>query len=201
MKNLLSKKVEIYKSYATGLFSKFRRERYGLGKVISDDMLTAIMIKKDIVDWQANDDAGALSEENIQYQTWLPTGMYDGETIYDPLKDGPGYRYSNPMSPDNLGVFYEYNNGSQNIIQVNANGAVTRINLNPCININQNTSFMYNQELPSMQWHIVHNMGMTPNVFVEDINGNDIQGIITIIDSNTLNINFNSPVAGKAYLS
>jgi hypothetical protein len=201
MKNLLCKKVDIYKSFANGMFSKFRRERFGLGKVLSDDMLNMYIIRKEIVDWQANDDAGALSEENIQYQTWLPTGMYDGETIYDPLKDGPGYRYSNPQSPDNLGVFYEYNNGSQNIIQVNANGAVTRINLNPSITINQNTSFMFNQPTPSMQWHIVHNMGMTPNVFAEDTNGNDIQGVVTIIDSNTLNINFNTPVAGKAYLS
>jgi FKBP-type peptidyl-prolyl cis-trans isomerase 2 len=44
-------------------------------------------------------------------------------------------------------------------------------------------------------------MGITPNVFAEDLNGNDIQGIIEIVDSNNLRINFNTPVAGKAYLS
>ena len=199
MKNLLPKKVEIYKNYATSIFSKFRRSRYGLGKAIPDDYMLMAEIKKAIVDWQAKDDAGALSEENIQYKTWLPTGMYESELLYD--NSALGYQYSNPRSPDNLGVFYEYSNGEQNIIQVNANGAITRINLNPCITINNNTSFLFTQSTPSTQWVIQHNMGMTPNVFAEDLNGNDIQGIIEIVDSNNIRINFNTPVAGKAYLS
>jgi FKBP-type peptidyl-prolyl cis-trans isomerase 2 len=44
-------------------------------------------------------------------------------------------------------------------------------------------------------------MGMTPNVHVEDLNGVDIQGVVDIVDSNNIRINFNQPVAGKAYLS
>jgi hypothetical protein len=199
MKNLLPKKVEIYKNYATSIFSKFRRSRYGLGKAIPDDYVLMAEIKKAIVDWQANDDAGALSEENIQYKTWLPTGMYDSELLFD--NEALGYQYSNPRSPDNLGVFYEYSNGSQNIIQVNANGAVTRINLNPSITINQNSSFIFTQETPSLMWIITHNMGRVPAVFVEDNLGNDISGVIEIIDSNSLRILFSSALAGKAYLS
>lgn len=200
MKNLLSKKVEIYKSFATSIFAKFRQKRYGLGKAFPDDYHLLSVIKKEIVDWQANDDAGALSDPNVQYKTWLPTQLYDSELLFE-NKGGTGYRYGNPQSPDSLDVFYEYSNGSENIIQVNANGAVTRINLNPSITINNNSSFIYTQVTPSLMWNINHNLNKVPSVFAEDPEGNDINGVIEIVDNNNLRILFNTPVAGRAYLS
>ena len=199
MRNLLSKKVEIYKAFATAIFAKFRQARYGLGKAFPDDYALIAQVKKSIVDWQANDDAGALSDPNIQYRTWLPTQLYDSELMFE--TKGDGFRYGNPNSPDNLGVTFEYTNGQENIIQVNANGAITRINLNPSITINNNTSYVFSQDTPSMQWVINHNMNRVPNVFAEDLQGNDIMGVIEIVDSNNLRIQFSSPVAGKAYLS
>lgn len=199
MRNLLPKKVEIYKSFATAIFAKFRQARYGLGKAFPDDYALIAQVKKSIVDWQSNDDAGALSDPNIQYRTWLPTQLYDSELLYE--NKGDGYKYGNPNSPDSLSVFFEYTTGQENIIQVNANGAITRINLNPSITINNNSSYVYNQELPSMLWVINHNMGRVPAVFAEDLQGNDINGVIEVIDSNNLRIQFSSPVAGKAYLS
>ena len=200
MKNLLPKKVEIYRNYATSVFTKFRQKRFGLGKAFPDDYHLIAEIKKAVVDWQANDDAGALSDPNIQYKTWLPTQLYDSELLFED-KGGSGYRYGNPQSPDSLEVSYEYTDGSQNIIQVNANGAVTRINLNPSITITQNYSYIHNQATPALMWTIPHNLSKVPAVFAEDLEGNDINGVIEIIDSNNLRILFNSPVAGKAYLS
>lgn len=201
MKNLLPKKVEIYKSYATSVFTRFRQKRFGLGKALPDDYHLLSQIKKEIVDWQANDDAGALSDPNIQYKTWLPTQLYDSELLFE-HKGGSGYRYGNPQSPDSLEVSYEYTDGSQNIIQVNANGAVTRINLNPSISISQqNYSYIHNQPTASLMWTIVHDLNKVPAVFAEDLDGNDINGVIELIDNRSLRILFNSPVAGKAYLS
>ncbi len=199
MKNLLPKKAEIYKSYATAVFAKFRQARYGLGKAFPDDYALLAQIKKSVVDWQANDDSGALSDPNIQYKTWLPTQLYDSELLYE--NKGDGFTYGNPNSPDNLGVFFEYTTGQENIIQVNANGAITRINLNPSITINNNSSYVFSQTTPSLMWVINHNMGRVPSVFAEDTDGNDINGVIEVIDSNNLRIQFSSAVAGKAYLS
>lgn len=201
MRNLLAHKVDIYKNYATSVFSKFRQARFGLGKAFPEDYYLMAEIKKAIVDWQANDDAGALSDSTIQYKTWLPTQMHDSEILFDKMEPGAGYKYNNPQSPDNLGVFYQYDNGEQNIIQVNAGGCITRINLNPSISINNNSSFVFNQPTASTMWTIVHNMGRVPAVFAEDLDGNDINGVIEVVDSNSLKIFFNSPVAGKAYLS
>ena len=50
-------------------------------------------------------------------------------------------------------------------------------------------------------WTINHNMGLKPNVKLEDLVGNDIQGAIDFIDNNTVRVTFNQAVAGKAYLS
>jgi hypothetical protein len=199
MKNLLPKKVEIYKNYATSIFAKFRQARYGLGKAFPDDYALMAQVKKSVVDWQAKDDAGALSDPNVQYRTWLPTQLYNSELLFE--TKGDGFAYGNPNSPDNLGVSFEYTTGEQNIIQVNANGAITRINLNPSITINQNSSFVFDQPTPALMWVINHNMGRVPAVFAEDTAGNDISGVIEVIDSNNLRILFSSAVAGKAYLS
>lgn len=199
MKNLLPKKVEIYKNYATSIFAKFRQARFGLGKAFPDDYALMAQIKKSVVDWQAQDDAGALSDPNIQYRTWLPTQLYDSELMFE--TKGDGFAYGNPMSPDNLGVTFETGAGQENIIQVNAYGAITRINLNPSITINQNSSFVFSQDTPALMWVINHNMGRVPGVFAEDLSGNDISGVIEVVDSNNIRILFSSAIAGKAYLS
>jgi hypothetical protein len=155
-------------------------------------------VRKEIVDWQSNEDAGALSDVQIQYQTWLPV-EYD-DVLYS--KGGAGYiQTGTPTTPAPFGVSYNYGNGSQNIIEVNAGGCVTRINLNPAITINQNTSFEFTQPTPATTWDIVHNMSITPNVFTEDTNGDDIEGVIEVVNSNRIKIYFTQAVAGKAYLS
>lgn len=70
-----------------------------------------------------------------------------------------------------------------------------------CNVIKQGNSYVFTQEVPVTVWVIIHNLGYVPNVFIEDMSGNDILGVVTIINNNELTITFNSAVAGKAYLS
>ena len=106
------------------------------------------------------------------------------------------------IGPQRLAVKYEVHGAvDTNVIQVNANGAVTRINLSPAITVNNNMSYVYTQTAPALVWTVEHKMGFRPNVFTEDAAGVDIQGVVEYIDTNILKITFNQPVAGKAYLS
>ena len=57
------------------------------------------------------------------------------------------------------------------------------------------------QQISATVWTINHNMGLKPNVKLEDLVGNDIQGAIDFIDNNTVRVTFNQAVAGIAYLS
>ena len=155
-------------------------------------------MRKELVDWEANEDDGALSETKVQFKTWL--GLKYDDVLYS--KGGTGYIVSDEGKSPSMGLAYM---GQQqvgpNIVEINSGGCITRINLNPAISIHYNTSFVYTQSTPSTVWDITHSMNMVPNVFSEDTTGQDIQGIIDIIDNNRLKIYFNTPKAGKAYLS
>ncbi len=71
-----------------------------------------------------------------------------------------------------------------------------------CCNVVQKgKSFVFTQDPAATVWVIIHNMGYVPNVFMEDLNGNDILGVVAIVNNNEITITFNNPVAGKAYLS
>jgi hypothetical protein len=63
------------------------------------------------------------------------------------------------------------------------------------------TSFVWTQSAESTVWTIAHNLGYVPNVFAEDSATADIVGVISVVNLNTIKITFNTPVAGKAYLS
>ena len=198
MRSLLANKEKYNKSFADLVYAEFKRIRYGIATCKPGTSLDQAIIRKQIVDWQANEDNGALCDVQIQYQTWLPV-TYDN-VLYS--KGGTGYvQTGTPAAPAPFGVSYNYGNSSQNIIEVNAGGCITRINLNPSIVINQNSSFQFTQATPSTMWVIQHNMGMNPNVTTEDLAGNDIQGIVEYVDTNSLKIYFNQPAAGIAYLS
>jgi hypothetical protein len=115
------------------------------------------------------------------------------------------YRYAGSASNRSASVVYEYaSDGNVNIIEVNSGGAVTRINLNPVINIDRRapSEFTFEQLTPLAVWTIVHNLGFVPgNELITDLNGNEIDGITHAIDANTIEITFSEPVAGYAYLS
>jgi hypothetical protein len=198
MKSLLANKIKYYKSFADTVYAEYKKLRYGIATCRPTVDADLASVRKAIVDWQSNEDDGALSDVQIQYQTWLPV-EYD-DVLYS--RGGTGYiQTGTPSTPAPFGVSYNYGNGSQNIIEVNAGGCITRINLNPAITINQNTSFEFTQATPATTWDIVHNMSMTPNVFTEDTNGDDIEGVIEVVNSNRIKIYFTQAVAGKAFLS
>jgi hypothetical protein len=205
MRTLLPKKVKYYKEFADVLNRTYRQMRYGIDSCRPDLNADLIDMRKQIVDWQAIEDEGALSQTNINYTTWLPVSYRNDTSVqYDTSYDvwGPGYfKSSTADAPQQVGVGYTYGDGTQNIIEVNTGGCVTRINLNPAITINQNSSFVFTQQTPATMWDIIHGMNLAPNVRTEDLTGADIQGVIDIIDNNRIKIYFNQPVAGRAYLS
>lgn len=62
--------------------------------------------------------------------------------------------------------------------------------------------FRWVQATAALIWTIPHNLGFYPaGVRVEDTDGIDIVGEVSYPDINTVRIEFNSPVAGVAYLS
>lgn len=206
MRTLLAKKEKYYKEYADAVFKTVRQMRYGISSckksLVSPDLA---YMRKQLVDWQSNEDEDALCQTNMNYTTFIPVNYRNDSLVQFNTSGnawGPGYyNTGTPNGPQTAGVGFVYGSANQNIIEVNSGGCLTRINLNPAITINQNSSFMFSQSTPSTVWVINHNMGMTPNVFTEDLDGNDINGIIEIMDSNNLKIYFNQPVAGKAFLS
>jgi hypothetical protein len=205
MRTLLPKKEKYYKQFADSLNRVYRQMRYGIDSCRPDLDADLIDMRKQIVDWQAIEDEGALCQTNINYTTWLPISYRNDTSVqYDTSYDiwGPGYyKSSSADAPQQVGVGYAYGDGTQNIIEVNTGGCITRINLNPAITINQNSSFVFTQQTPATMWDVVHGMNLIPNVRIEDLTGVDIQGVIDIVDNNRLKIYFNQPVAGRAYLS
>lgn len=203
MKNYLADKKRYYLNYADVVYRDFLNVRFGVSSCKPSESILLADARKQLVDWQQNEDNGALTQTSISYITWLGVN-YDLEDI-EMTNTGAGYiQTPNPSAPQNLSLQYNYANGeSQNIIEVNTGGCVTRINLNPSIQINHSTTgtFVFVQEAPAYVWNITHSLGYIPNVFIQDTNGVDIEGIVDSIDANSLTISFTSPVAGTAYLS
>lgn len=200
MRTLLANKTKHYKTYADAVARVYKQMRYGMDTCRPEINLDLAFMRKELVDWQANEDGGALDDTNIQYRTWLAV-EYDDMLL---SRGGTGFiRSEHPVSGEKVGLSYNYGTGtnSQNVIEVNTGGCVTRINLNPAITINQNSSFIFSQDTPVTIWDIQHNLGLIPNIFMEDEAGVDIQGNVQVIDTNRVKVFFNQPVAGKAFLS
>lgn len=207
MRNLVPDQQKYYENFADSVYAEFRKLRYGLATCTRVADLQLAEIRKEIVDFQMNDDGAALTDVSIQYMGWLPVYWPANNTdcnYQSPWTALNNYKIQRCSGgPTSIGLNYVGQNNSTNIIEVNAGGCITKINLNPVININNynNSSFTYTQTTPSMVWYVTHNLNMIPNVFTEDQTGEDIDGVVTIIDNNNLMIAFSTAVAGKAYLS
>lgn len=202
MRNLLPNKVEHYKVFADAVEQVYKQVRFGLANRKSGKSLDLAMMRKNIVDWQANDDAGALTSVSMSYTTWLPV-TYDFDTSPSITKTGY-YQCPTTVAPSGISLGYNYPGGnSQNIIDVNTGGCVTRINLNPTVNINNGvrSEYTHHQSTPSSGWSITHNLGYIPNVFTIDESGVDILGSVQSVTTTSMSILFSKPVAGYAYLS
>lgn len=198
MRTYLPNKVKYTKQFADVMHRMYKQMRYGIESCRPELDTQLISMRKELVDWETNEDDGALSETKIQLKTWL--GVKYDDVLYS--KGGTGYFVSDDGKGPALGLNYSGQQQSgQNIIEINSGGCITRINLNPAITINQNSSFVFTQQTPATMWDVVHGMNLNPNVRTEDLTGADIQGVIDYIDNNRLKIYFNQPVAGRAYLS
>lgn len=210
MRNLLPEKEKYYKVFADNVYNEFRRLNYGIQSCKTTfTSLSLSSIRKDIVDYQSNDDGEAFTQVSINHMAWLPVYYPTNDTSCDyqpPWADMNRYKVNRcNTGPTGIGMSYTGQTGSANIIEVNSGGCVTRINVNPTINItnNNNSSYEFIQNCadPQAVWYINHNLNIVPNVWAEDCNGNNISGTIDVISNNQITLTFSSPVAGKAHLS
>lgn len=202
MKNFLQAKTQYYKSFADSMQKKFMQVRFGVKSCSVEQDLLLSEIRKEIVDWQQNNDGNALTDVSINYITDLDVdytnGIVDSEYFDGGIGSINGSCCSAPLQSFRINKSYAGHNA--NLVEVNTGGCITKINLNSNINID-GAAFVFIQGVASTTWHIVHNLGFTPNVFTKNDSGIPIEGIITIVDINTIDINFSSPVSGIAYLS
>jgi hypothetical protein len=209
-RNLLFDKLKYYENFADSMYTEFRKLKYGIASCTKSGTKRYIdELRKEIVDYQSRDDGDALTEVSIQHMGWLPVyyPTYDKSCDYQPpWADMSKYHvktcYGGPRS---IGMSYVGQDNSTNLIEVNAGGCITRININPAITINNNnnSNFVFTQNCgdPQAVWYINHNLNIVPNVWAEDCSGNNISGVVDVVDNDTITLTFSSPVAGKAYLS
>lgn len=223
MKNLIPKKSKILLDYASDVYRQYKQMRYGLSTCAVDLDDDIVYMRKHLVEWQSNEDLGALTDVSYNYQlnttylplTYHPTDMEAtvGGPLTDPTLGGAGFTqsfgYYSPFAcrqdmtnASVTNVNYNTGNGQSgsNVIDINTGGCVTRINLSNTVNL-KTQSFEYIQDVAATVWDIQHNLGFNPNVRTEDSTGTDILGSIQHLSVNRLKITFNQAVAGTAYLS
>lgn len=207
MRNLLPQKEKYLMNFANSVYAEFQKMKYGIQSCKKANELYIDEMRKDIVMYQSNDDGEALSQVSIQQMGWLPVYYPTTDDTCDytpPWCDMSKYQVQRCNGgPTSVGMSYTGQTGGANLIEVNAGGCITRININPAITINTGTAFTYAQNCadPQTVWYINHNLGYTPNAWSEDCDGNDISGTMAVVNSNTITITFSTPQAGKAYLS
>jgi hypothetical protein len=198
----MSNNSKLYIRFANAVQAKFQEERYGITPCCEPKSLEELEMKRDLCEWKALQGSEDLNDTQIRYFANLP--------IYVDEKSGTSsnnshYRYAGSASNRNATVKYSTGfNGEQNVVEINAGGAVTRINLNPVINIDNTEldKYTHYQEVPSSVWTVVHNMEFVPgNELITDLDGNEIEGVTRVIDLNTIEITFSEPIAGYAYVS
>lgn len=203
MITLLDRKDEFLTNFAEVMYSKYLEANYGITRKTRVSYQDS-RIKKDLVRWQENEDAGALSKVSLRYIVWDPVTF--GKTITAYKSSPAGYSEScTPIAAVNMQLDYSVGESKINLVEINTGGCITRINLNPTITINQNCdggqNMEYVQSVPATVWTIIHNFGFTPNVWTVNQSGQEIEGVVTPVDENKLTITFSEAVAGTAYLS
>ena len=201
MRTLLANKTKHYKNFGDAVNKLFRQMRFGVDSCKPEMDIDLALMRKEIVDWQANEDGNALCDTAIQYQTWL--GVSYDDVLYP--SGGTGYIHTTSQSgPVKLNYSTSYTQNGQNVIEINSGGCITKINLNPAISINSgngNTQFSYHQTIASTTWTINHNLGFVPNVTTVNDAGQEIVGVVTTLSVSVAVIEFSDALTGYAYLS
>mgnify|MGYP000184888100 FL=1 len=191
----------LQKKYSDAVYKVFLEERYGIAPCGNGKSLEQLEAEKMLCDWKVLAGDNSMSESQIRYFANLP--VYVNSELGTTSNDSH-YNYTGSSS-NNASVVYNTGlNGLENIVEINAGGAVTRINLNSVINVDNSPTDQYthHQETPSDTWVIEHNLGFVPgNELITDLDGNEIDGVTRPIDSNTIQLEFSEPVAGWAYIS
>jgi len=196
MRSILLKKDEYLDNFAESVYAEYLKHHHGV-TALAPDYDKAFM-RKEIISWELNEDYDALTDVSIEAMAWLPITYQNLRTsLIGGCSTGQGSSES-----CSIAMSYPYqSNTTQNIIEVNAGGCITRINVNPLITVSTSSKYEYTQSSAATVWTITHNLGFYPNVFTIDSNGREIEGVVTPVSTNTLQITFSSPVAGVAYLS
>lgn len=210
--------------FASAVYAQLKQLRYGMGTAGAVPELDLSSMRKELVDWQANEDHGALTDVSYNYSistVFLPltyesdehTAFVGGPAEHPDLLRQPGvvqsFNYYNPGLPvqdmrhasvTRINYNTQDHQTGTNMIDINSGGCITRINLNNTVNV-RTQSFEYVQDNAATIWDVQHNLGFNPNVRTEDTVGTDIVGSVEHLSTNRLKITFNQAVAGKAYLS
>ncbi len=207
MNHYLQDKEQYYKDFSDVVQKKFMQVRFGVKSCSVEQDIQLSLLRKEIVDWEQNNDWGALTEVGINYDT-------NYNVFFDHNTELPGYDFNllhggigsvnGPgccvIPSQSLKINYSPNQPNSNIVDVSTAGCITRINLNTTGSAGSGT-FTFVQASESNIWTIHHGLGFVPNVFTKDNTGVNIEGVVTIINDNNLTISFSAPVAGTAYLS
>lgn len=189
MENIISDKDKILENYTDAVIVNFKKIRYGISTCLNIKDLNTIRFFKKIVEWQCKLEYNIIDNTDI--------------TI---ISDLPGFQNNRPFIIGGLQqehtatVNFEYDQDGSSV-EIDSDGCKTTLIVNtaPCPNPRQ--AMTYLQGTSATVWTIVHNLGFIPNVRTEDLSGNDIDGIIEVININTIQITFSSSVTGRAYLS
>jgi Collagen triple helix repeat (20 copies) len=135
---------------------------------------------------------------------WVGTDMleYSYQWLLDDVEivDATASTYAIPMDNTLIGK-----NLSVRVRATNNIGAVSATSANRPIGddllVQIGSSFEYTQVSAAARWTITHDMGKRPVVMIEDNSGNDVDGEITYLDANNVQIDFTIAISGKAILN
>lgn len=192
---------KLERKYSDAVYKVFLEERYGIAPCCNNKSLEQLEAEKMLCDWKVLTDENSMSDSQLRYFANLP--IYVNSELGTTSNDGY-YNYTGTSSNSASVVYNTGFNGLENIVEINAGGSITRINLNSIINIDNSPTDQYTHEqlTPSDVWVISHNLGFVPgNELITDIDGNEIEGVTRVVDNNTIQIEFSEAIAGYAYIS
>jgi hypothetical protein len=195
MRNLLLNIDDHLTDFSDAVYNQYMKDRFGVTMKSSSVEYSTACLRKDIINWLINEDWDALTQVSVNAMSWLPVSYYNIRT-----SAVGGCSTSSEQCSISMAYPY-YSNTSQNIIEVNAGGCMTRINVNPLITISTSSKYEHTQSTAATVWTINHNLGFIPNVYTINGSGQEIEGKVTPVNTNTITITFSDPVSGVAYLS
>lgn len=200
MRNLLPHKERYLRNFAQVVYDDFRKRRYGLTSCSVDLDKDLAYMRQDLLSWQSIDDAGILTE--VAMRVWAPLNFK--KQPITPTESNNYFYSSTAIAPNSSSSYAQFiTEDGQTVVEVNAGGCITRINLNPVVNMGGTVSdnYVHVQALQATTWAVIHNLGYRPVVTIKDTDGVTIEGVVNYINDNQLTITFSQAVAGTAYLS